>query len=312
MKPILIIALMIFNISVFGQSLFFNEFKVIDFKIPRSSDSYESRIVRIDSQDTLISKVDNPIGLLWNPINKNEIVGCNAWTCGKWNLITNKFDTLFSSGQSVILELTCNESSCFVLTTPFEMERFDDYNLYEIDLKTEKIVEVKLKEHFGVLDLYASNKYLSFIDYKYNEETDFVSARLIIYNLENEQFTVIDKAISTQNEWFGGVDDYSVMCWKNDYDLYYFKKESDNSKGTIFKYDINSKTRTREFEIPYERINSFALKDNGIIIVNDDNVIFMDKQSNEKIIYQVGYKYDYILNRNPVWKLRNMNTKLIN
>jgi hypothetical protein len=54
------------------------------------------------------------------------------------------------------------------------MERFDDYNLCKIDLKTKKVEEVKLKEHYGILNLYASNKYLSFIDYKYDEETDFV------------------------------------------------------------------------------------------------------------------------------------------
>ncbi|HPB57871.1 MAG TPA: hypothetical protein PLL49_05115 [Bacteroidales bacterium] len=297
MRPILTIVLMIFNITVFGQSLFFNEEKMIDFRVPRSSESYESRIVRIDSQDTLVRKVNYPIKFRWNPINKNEIVGCDVWTCGKWNLITNQYDTLFSSSESFILELSANETFCFILTTTNEMERFDNYNLYKIDLKTKKIEEIKLKEHYGIINLYASNKYLAFVDYQYDEKTDNVSTQLIIYNIENEQLTIVDKAFLDQDEWLGRIDDYSVMNWENDNELYYFKQESGKSKGTILKYDVNSKTITKEFEFPYERMHSFALKEDGIIIEKDGKLLFVDKQNNEKIIYQVGYKFDFILDQ---------------
>ena len=71
MKLILTFTLIIFNQIVFGQSLFFNEFKVINIKVPRSSESYESRIIKISDHDTLIKKTDYPIDLEWNPINEN-------------------------------------------------------------------------------------------------------------------------------------------------------------------------------------------------------------------------------------------------
>ncbi|MFC0878995.1 hypothetical protein ACE01N_20540, partial [Saccharicrinis sp. FJH2] len=285
MKPILTIALMIFNISIFGQSLFFNEFKVINFNVPRSSDSYESRIIRI-SNDTLITKDTYPIGLYWNPINDNEIIGCNAWTIGKWNIQSDLYDTLYHNDKLVIVELTCNDNSCFAITTPGEQDRFYDYNILKINIENKRIEKFDFNDDYNIINLYASNRFLSFIDYDYNEETDLILTKLIIYDLIKNQFREIDRANSDNNEWFGGIEERSVMCWKNDNELYYFKKESDKSNGSIFKYDIKSKLRTREFELPLENIYSFTLKDNGIIILNDEKLIFMDKEGNEKLIYQ--------------------------
>lgn len=297
MKIILLFPILIVNLTSFGQSLFFNEYKVIDFKVPRSSKSYESRIIRINEQDTLMAKLDPPIGLYWNPINENEIVGCNTWICGKLNLIRNEFDTLFNPENLEIMELSCNDNSCYVLTTSFEMERFDDYKLFNINVATNEIEEIQLTRPFKILNLYSSNKYLSFIDYNYDEVNDFVLARLIIYDILNKDFVEIDHANSKNKEWFGGVNDHSVMCWKSDTELFYFKKETTKTKGTIFKYNIESKLKTREFELPYERVKSFTVKGNGIIIEHDDKLIFLDNKGNENTIYEVGYKFDYILSQ---------------
>ena len=297
MKIILLSSILLFNLTSFGQSLFFNEYKVIDFKVPRSSDSYESRIIRINDQDTLIVKLDAPIGLCWNPVNENEIVGCNVWTCGKLNLVTNEFDTLYHPSNLEIMELSCNENSCYILTTSFEMERFDDYKLFKINVAANEIEELQLTRPFKILNLYSSNRYLSFIDYNYNEENDFVLASLIIYDIVNNDFVEIDQANSKNKEWFGGVDDRSIMCWNSDNELYYFKKETNKTKGTIFKYNIKTKLKTREFELPYERIQSFALKGDRIIIEHDNELLFIDKMGNEDSIYKVGYKFDYILNQ---------------
>ncbi len=294
MRVVLVLIIFLKCHFLFGQSVFFFESKVIDFKVPRSSDSYERRFVRINNQDTLIRKNEYPTSLYWQPINNKEIVGCNVWTCGKLNVETNQFDTLYHNKQRNIVELTCNDSYCYLVTTTNEMERFDNFELIRISLSNSEIEKVAISEKFNILNLYASNKYLAFIDYEYFEETDNEKFDLTVYNLNSKETKVIDSAFLRSNEWFGRFDDRAVMHWENESTLYYFKKEKEKPNGNICKLDLKSMEVSKEFEIPYDRIKSFSLYNNDIIIITGGKVIRVERTGKQETIYQVGYKFDYL------------------
>jgi len=279
---------------LFSQSIFFYESKVIDFNVPRSSDSYERRFVRISNKDTVIRKNEFPAALYWQPINDNELVGCNVWTCGKLNIVTNHFDTLYHNKQKNIVELSCNDNYCYLVITNNEMERFDNSELIRISLSSSEIEKVDISGKYNILNLYASNNNLAFVDYEYFEENDNEKFIFTIYNLETKESTKVDSALLRNNEWFGRFDDGATVYWENESTLYYFKKEKDNSNGYIFKLDLKNMKVTREFELPFDGLKSFALYENGFVIINGGKIIKVDRSGNQRIVYRVGYKYDYI------------------
>ena len=123
--------ILILGTNIYSQSIFTYESKVIDFRVPRDSKCYEERFLKIKLQDTIRIKDKYNLGLSWNPINQDEIVGCNVNYVGKYNLYSGKLDTIYKSISSSILELSSNESDVYIVTAPFENLRFENYQLLE-------------------------------------------------------------------------------------------------------------------------------------------------------------------------------------
>lgn len=294
MRAVITLIIILNSFCLLGQSVFFFESKVIDFKVPRNSESYESRFIRITQNDTVIRKNEFSISLHWQPVNEKEIIGCNGWTCGKLNIITGEFDTLYHNRNQWIVEFTFNDNYCYLVSTPNEHERFEKAEILKVNLKNSKIEHIRTLEKYKIKSLYCSNNYLTFLDYEYDETENWSKSILTLYNLNTNEVIKIDSADSRDNEGFYGVDDRSVMCWKTESELYYFKKEKGNSNGSIFKFNVENFDKKKEFYLPYDRMKSFALYGNDLLILKKGKLILLDKHGNERILYQVEYKYDFI------------------
>ena len=282
---LLFFSLIFFTKGIIAQDLFIYENKVIDKAVPRTSKSYSSRFIHLSNSDVKIYEDIYRIGMKWQPISRNEVIGCNVWLIGRIDLMTNHLDTIHYDRYSNILELSANPNTVIFLETSNEMLRFEDYKLVKYDLRTRIKSQVLIKGTYAItnLSLSVDGKYLAFIDVKNSIPS------MCILDLASSKIKIIE------NGNVGGLEGNFGMNWN----------------GNIFQYCIRTKEgiKQRRYdptlgELTTEQIDFKAVEDfkYGIRTGTNNYVINGDKiqrLENETwvTIYASEYKYDFLGNQ---------------
>jgi hypothetical protein len=121
-----------------------------------------------------------------------------------------------------------------------------------------------------------------------------------IMDIENRELIKIDSTTVREPGVFGGSFE-SSSYWQDENNLLYYKWDGSSAHGTIYKYNIKEKLRTKYFVIPFESVGGFAYHDGTLYFqengVKDDvDKIFMYRGKKE-YIYSCANKYDYIYSR---------------
>ena len=283
--PFIWIVMLTFNVS--AQKIYFFENKVIDKSIPRTSESYSSRFVRLSKSAIKTTEDKFHIGMIWQPISSDEIVGCNVWLIGKFNIVTHEFDTIHYDKTSNILELTANSDAVYFLETENELLRFDEFELKRYEFGTKNLTKLRISKSYNITNLSVSmdDQHLAFIDYQDNLST------LYILNIASGNINKVETAFQP-NEELGDVEGSFGLNWNNN-QLQYCKIS--NELAALFTYNPISKSKKtetvefgslEEFKYAYRLgTTTFALNGN-------------DVQKNEtgtwESVYKVAYKYDYL------------------
>ena len=252
-----------------------------------TSDSYSARFVRLSNSEVKFFKDKFHIGMIWQPISSNEIIGCNVWLIGKLNLTTNELDTIYYNKISNILELTANSDAVYFIEAENEILRFDEFELKRYEVRTQKFTNIGISKFYNITNLSVSkdDKYLAFIDYQNNLST------LYVLNIASGKIDKIETA-NQLNDELGDVEGNFGLNWNNN-QLQYCKVS--NGLAELFRYDLISKSKKKE-PVEFRNLDEFKFANRfgtTTFVLNGDEVQ-KNVTGEWESIYKVEYKFDYL------------------
>lgn len=275
------------NSNISAQKIFFFENKVIEKSIPRTGDSYSSRFIRLSNSEIKTTEDKFHIGMIWQPISSDEIIGCNVWLIGKFNIVTNELDTIHYDRTSNILELTANSDAVYFLQTENEMLRFDQFELKRYEFATRNLTNLRISKSYNITNLSVSkdDRHLAFIDYQDDLST------LYVLNLASGKIDKIESAFQP-NEELGDVEGNLGLNWNNN-QLQYCKISNELvEQFTYNPISKSKKTETMEFGSLEQFKCAYRLGTTTFALNGDD--VQKNESGTWESVYKVEYKYDYL------------------
>lgn len=237
--------------------------------------------------------------LKWGISNEGEIYWTNGENVYKLNFDTGESELIYS-GLHFILEFFVRGESAHIVYNPMDEE--DEYEgryktgirFIKLNLTNKKITSLRIPESVNITGLSVSpneEKY-AFINTKFIDEPNKTSYELVVSSFEkNLPEMVVDKGLYKREEWFGSPDFFNSIDWIDDTTFFYYR-HARGINGSIFCYNIDTKTKTVSIENIPKRDNYWFSCYNGCFYFSSRDKIYKCDSSNVKTVVLDNKKKD--------------------